>query len=188
MKNLNFILMLSFFISTLNACNFSQTIPVNKEDKTPLSVNKSSNNSKSDTEDLEKINEITSCSPEKIYKGENLTISFEKNHGENFAIISEKTRDYYFLTLDDTSYFPIMPPDKFGELLTLELKTSKVSILRGETRNGVFFKSKPFFTRTGWYLVLIGHQELDVDFEDAILRSSGRCRVYYVNKKRPKKK
>jgi hypothetical protein len=188
MKNLNRILMLTSLISILSACNFSQTNPIIKKETVSIPVNKSIDDSKSGVEGSIEVNEITGCMPQKIYKGETIKLSFEKNHGENFAIISEKTKDYYFLTYDDSSYFPIMPSDKFKELLTLELKTSKVRSMSDKTYNGVSFKSKLFFTQTSWYWVLISHQGLDVDFEDAINRSTGRCRIYYVNKKRPKRK
>jgi hypothetical protein len=186
MKNLNRVLMMSFLVFAFSACNFSQTNPITKEN--PIVINKSIDNTQSSVEDLEKSNEITGCMPQKVYRGETIKISFKKNHGENFAIINEKTRDYYFLTYDDSSYFPIMSSDKFKELLTLDLKTSNVRSLSNKTRNGVFFKSKPFFTKTSWYLVLVSQQGLDVDYEDAINRSSGRCRIQYINKKRPKKK
>jgi hypothetical protein len=186
MKSLNRVLLISSLISALSACNYSQTNTIIKEEITP--VNKSTDTPKSDAQDSKEANDIIGCSPEKIYKGENLAISFKKNHGENFVIINEKTRDYYFLTDDDSSYFPIMSSDKFKELLTLELKTSSVRSLSNKTRNGIFFKSKPFFTKTGWYWVLVSQQGLDVDYEDAILRSSGRCRIKYIDKKRPGEK
>ncbi len=183
MKNLNRLLILIFIISVLSSCNFSQTTP-NTGDKAQIQINKTIDNSKPNKE---KDNEITGCT-EKTFKGETIKILFKKEHGDNFAIISEKRRNYFFLTDNNAKDYPKMSSDKFGSLSTFELSISEVRYSSEEIRDGVFSKSKPFFSKTGWYWILIGHQGLDVDFEDAINGSSGRCRVFYENKKRPKKK
>ena len=133
--------------------------------------------------DDEDGNEITECSPQKIYRGETFIVSFRKSHGQNFAIYNEKTREFYFLTANAPFYFPQIPPDEFEKLTQLELDTLKVRNDSKELDDSGENKSKLYFDRTGWYRIIIGHQALDVDFID--MPVTGSCRVYYVNKKRP---
>lgn len=133
--------------------------------------------------DEEDGNEITECSPQRVYRGETFKISFKKSHGKNFAIYNEKTRDFYFLTLPAKEYFPQMLPDEFEKLTFIEFDTQKVRSSSDEIGSDGYNKSKPYFDRTGWYQIIIGHQGLDVDFID--MPVTGSCRIYYVNKKRP---
>ncbi len=178
-------------------CDLPQSTPINTE----ISAAQSNDNKSANTRVTANINidqtnadynneskegnEIKACSPQKIYQGETLMISFRKPHGQNFAIFNEKTRDFYFLTENDRYYFPYVRYDEFKEYLSLELDVSKVRNNSEKLDSEGYYLSKPYFTKTGWYRVIIGHQALDVDFED--MPVTGSCRIYYVNKKRPAK-
>lgn len=125
--------------------------------------------------------EIRSCQPEKLYKGDTLKIEFAAVHGRNLAIFNEKTRDFYFLT--ENAGEPSMLPDEFAKLRSVELEVSKVRNFVQQNDVGDERRSTPFFTKTGWYRVIIGHQALDVDFESMPI--SGMCRVHYTDSSRP---
>lgn len=184
-----------FLILILSGCDFDRsagandqysptvepTVSTNADSKPLVNVRIDKANAV-DSEDPADGNEITECSPEKVFQGDILKISFEKNHGQNFAIFNEETRDFYFLTANNLSYFPYMPPGDFKQQLTLELDVSKVRSASGEVDSEGYNKSKPYFTKTGWYRIIIGHQALDVDFED--MPVTGSCRIYFINKKR----
>lgn len=133
-------------------------------------------------------NEIIKCSPKKVYKGESFKVLFKKGHGKNFAIYNKKTRHFYFLTETSPYFYPYLSTDKFKELLEIEFNTKEVRS-SGEDlevdENGEYI-SKPFFSKTGFYRIIVGHQALDVDFIDMPI--TGMCEIYYVNKKRPKSK
>jgi len=148
--------------------------------------NANSNQINAIVDDSETENEITACSPEKIYRGETFKVSFKESHGKNFAIYNEKTREFYFLTANNRYYFPFIAPDEFEKLSFIELDTLKVRNNSEKLDSEGYYIPKPYFTKTGWYEVIIGHQALDVDFED--MPVTGSCRIYYVNEKRPKKK
>ena len=183
MKNLNRILTFGFLFTMLSACNFSQTVLPNNVNPTPSPVTKPVEETETVTDDIETGNEITGCSPERIYQGETLTVTFRKSHGQNFAIYNEKTRYFYFLTENNRYYFPYIRYDEFKEMSSLDLEVSKVRSMSEEIDSEGYNKSKPYFTKTGWYRVIIGHQALDVDFID--MPVTGSCRVYYVNKQCP---
>lgn len=159
---------------------------VNTNANVKTTVNTESNKANSVAENEEEGNEITSCLPQNIYRGESFKVTFKKNHGQNFAIYNEKTREFYFLTANDRYYFPFLSPDEFEKLTSIEFETLKVRNDSKELDREGYNKSKPYFTKTGWYRVIIGHQALDVDFID--MPVTGSCRIYYVNKNRPKGK
>ncbi len=194
MKILDLIVFLTFFILSCS-CDLSRSAGINNQYSATVqptvtnvsaepTVNVKSNQINAiDDENSEEGNEIINCSPEKIYRSETLKISFKKSHGHNFAIYNEKTRDFYFLTANDRYYFPFISPDDFEKLTDIEFDTQKVRGASEELDSEGYNKSKPYFTKTGWYRVIIGHQALDVDFED--MPVTGSCRIYFVNKKRP---
>lgn len=198
MKILNLLALLTLSI-LFSSCNLNSstvvnnqypatvqpTINTNANRKTEVNTKISKTNEVEDKNSQE-VNEIKDCSPQKIFKGETLTISFKDPHGQNFAIYNEKTRDFYFLTANDRYYFPYVHPDKFRKYLSLEFDTAKVRSMSEEIDSEGYNKSKPYFTKTGWYRVIIAHQALDVDFIDMPI--TGSCRVYYVNEERPQEK
>lgn len=163
-----------------NAAITQPTINANADAKPAINVEAGeANTSLADDRDG---NEITECVPQKVYRGETLKISFKKSHGKNLAIYNERTRDFYFLTENAPYYFPQMLPDEFEKHTFIELNTQKVRSASDKIGADGYNKSKPYFDRTGWYRVIIGHQGLDVDFID--MPVTGSCRIYYVNKKR----
>ena len=197
MKTLNLTLFLVFttlfggcdanYSAAMNNRNSAIVQPtVNTNANTKLKTDAESIESNTAVVDNEDGNEITECLPQKVYRGETFKISFKKPHGQNFAIYNEKTRDFYFLTENGRYYFPYVRYDEFKEYLSLDLDTSKVRNASEEIDSEGYNKSKPYFTKTGWYRVIIGHQGLDVDFID--MPVTGSCRIYYVNKKRPPEK
>lgn len=192
MKKLSLIF-ISIFPLLLNGCNFNHTaarnnynsalaqptasVIVNAQPTTNLEGDKSQ-----DFADDEEENEITECSPQKVYLGESFKVSFKKKHGKNFAIYNEKSKDFYFLTENAPYYFPQMSPDEFEKLSFIEFDTQEVRSSSDEIGKDGYNKAKPFFDQTGWYRIIVGHQALDVDFIDMPI--TGSCRIYYVNKKR----
>ena len=186
---------LGTIIIIFSGCDFTQSALVNSENSAVQTNNNKSTNARADAnvnvnqtktdhnDDSEEGNEIKQCSPKKIFQRETLTITFRKSHGQNFAIYNEKTRYFYFLTENDRWYFPYIRYDEFKKLLSLDLEVSKVRSMSEEIDSEGENKSKPYFTKTGWYRVIIGHQALDVNFID--MPVTGSCRIYYVNKKRP---
>ncbi len=197
MKKILSLLMLFGLLTALAQCGMNRPLILNNQSlavvqptvniNTTIRDNSNQTNSVIINEkNLKESDEITNCSPQKIYKDETLIISLKKLHGLEFAIYNEKTKDFYFLTANGQWYFPYISPDEFKNYLTLKLNTSEVRNRTDEEVESVGgYKTKPFFSKTGWYQVIIGHHALDVDFID--MPVTGSCRVYYVNKKRPKK-
>lgn len=167
-----------------NSAIVQQTVSTNANAKSKGNV--VSDEANTAVVDSENGNEITDCLPQKVYRGETFRVSFKKPHGQNFAIYNEKTRDFYFLTANGQDYFPFISPDEFEKRAYINLDTLAVRNPSEELDSDGDNKSKPYFTKTGWYRVIIGHQALDVDFID--MPVTGSCRIYYVNKKRPKGK
>ena len=195
-KYLNCTVLFGVLIAFLGGCEVSNSATVSKQyEVTVQPTVDTSGNAKSEINDesntiddknIDEGNEIKQCSPEKIYQGEIIEITFNTSHGKKFAIYNEKTRDFYFLTENAPYYFPQISPDEFEKLESIKLDTSKVRSSSDEIGSDGYNKSKLYFDRTGWYRVIVGHQALDVDFADMTV--TGSCRIYYVNEKRPREK
>lgn len=197
MKTLNLILFLVFVVFLIN-CDLNHSAAMDNQNSIPIqpkptaNANKKLNDntgkgeSNTNVEDKDEGNEITDCSPQKIYKGEILKVSFKKDHGQNFAIYNEETKDFYFLTANRENYFPFISPSEFEKRSYINLDTKAVRNPSEDLFSDGDNKSKQYFEKTGWYRVIIGHQGLDVDFID--MPVTGSCRVYYENKERSKEK
>jgi hypothetical protein len=127
-------------------------------------------------------NEILGCSPEKVYNGDVLNISFRKNHGRNFAVFNENTKHFYFVTAPNSCNYPTIPSAEFVEMSAFTMKINEVRSCSHQVNANGEEKSHPFFTSTGWYRVIIGHKSLEVDFQDMPI--TGSCRFYYDNQKK----
>lgn len=197
MKMLNLLVFLVFLLF-FNSCDVSNSAPVDNQlsakvqptvranDNTKLTVDVNSNKVADENEDVG--NEITECSPQKIYRGETLKISFRENHGGHFAIYPENREKFYFIESENMDgENPQITETELKKLQQIELNTETTSKTDfNKTDSAENYVIAKVFDKTGWYRVIIGHQGLDVDFID--MPVTGSCRVYYVNKKRPRGK
>lgn len=170
-----------FALSTvmLNSCSPSMT--ASKRESVAPTATPSIKESHVITEGSFDLREIRSCTPAKLFRDDTVKIEFSANHGRNFAIFNEKTREFYFLT--ENGFQPSMLPEEFRKIETLKLKLSEVFTRSDKTNSDGEFIQKPFFTTSGKYRIIIGHQGLDVEFESMPI--SGMCIIDYVNKPRP---
>lgn len=193
MKKLSFLIsLLSFSIILFSGCDSTQSAAANNRASskpqptvTPL-VNVNSTNNLNNN--YEEGNEITNCSPEKIYRGEILSISFRKPHGGKMLIYREPRENFYFINTNETGSSPILTEELLENSSNLELDTenTRKKNYRKTNSSGEYTIIDRVFNKTGWYWIIIGHEPLDVDFLD--MPVTGSCRFYYVNKKRPQGK
>lgn len=187
------------FTTSLVNCNKSQAVvspndslfpqpTVSKTNINASAAQKTNTNQLDITDNnLQGGNEIKSCTPEKLYRGDTLNILFAENHGGKMLIYREPRENFYFLDTGEDGTFPKLTEAEIKKLSSLELNTESTlqTNFRKTDSSGNYVIDR-VFNKTGWYQVNIGHQALDVDFID--MPVTGSCRVYYVNKKRSSRK
>lgn len=153
----------------------------------PVNQNTNTNQSNTVDDNAENGNEIKTCTPKKLYRGDTLSIVFAEKHGGKMLIYREPRENFYFLDSDADGSFPKLTEAEIEKLSSLELSTETTlqTNFRKTDSSGNYVIDR-VFNETGWYQINIGHQALDVDFVD--MPVTGACRVYYVNKKRPQRK
>ncbi len=189
-KRLNIILFSCFSIAFFSACpplqsraksgntlfNTAPTInPTNKvEDANP--ANQKVGNA-DNSKDSSGGNEITACSPRKLYRGEILTVSLRQPHGGYSAIRRMKDGRWFFL-YDVGKSEPVWNIEEFKLLSEFNINTeTAVNTTNLEDTEA----AERIFNQTGRYQIMVSDQ----DFGQCDPLWFGVCEVYYVNKKRP---
>jgi len=120
------------------------------------------------------------CPARTLYRGDTLAVDLPKSHrGDQFAIVDpDWTLLMISFNFSDAGVAPAISSDRFARmnqarLLTKEAKGSRYQELSG------FRVPQPIFTRSGWYLALIG-----TDFRRNDNGPFGTCWFHYVNESR----
>lgn len=196
MKRLNLVLALCFSTCTFGCYvekpaaldkDYSVTTQptVSDDENSKRKVDKST---KPESKDPNTGNEITDCSPKKIYRGETLTISFSTNHGGHLAIYPETKKSFYFIESENLEgENPQITETELKKLSSLELNTEttrKTNFNKVDKKEN--FLVERVFNKTGWYRIVVAHEGLDVDFID--MPVTGSCRIYYIDALKKKEK
>lgn len=186
---MNLILILSFFISLLAGCNSTQSASANNRilatpkptaNVSPTVAPVANANHSNNVDEDEDVGEIISCSPEKVYFGETLTVSMKTPHGMYSAIRRVKDNKWFFL-YGGKENEPAWNDNAFTKLSEITVNTetafNSTNVEIGETPEKIF-------TKTGKYRLMVSHEDFGQDDPPW----TGMCEVYYVNKKRPPEK
>lgn len=159
-------------IAAKTANNINQNVFVsgNENSYEPAETIKPINDKSSDG------NEIKSCSPEKLYRGDILTVKFNQPHSGYSAI----------LRMSDGKWFFLDYAEKSTPLWSVEtLKTLSEIKINPETAVNTTNSEKPekIFNKTEKYRIMISDQDFGQDDPPV----TGICIVEYVNEQRPQK-
>lgn len=198
MKNLlSLTLFLSFFVILSGGCASSPSVAqserqpkVEPNANTPSNLHSTGNSNLTNTSDTQNAEEgeIINCTPQKLYRGETVEIIFAQQHGGKMAVYREPRESFFFLNSNEDGSSPILTEAEIEKSAKLELNTEttrKINYAKADS-SGSYTKIDRVFNKTGWYRIIVGREPLDVEFES--IPVTGMCRIYYVNKKRPKQK
>jgi hypothetical protein len=118
-----------------------------------------------------------SCSPEKLFSGDTLTIDMSIPHGGDLAITDPDGKFFFVVYQPDTSEKssmrqPFMKIETFKNLSQLKLPTTLSATLMSKDGKG----NQAVFTKTGWYKLLLS-ENLETDIGIPVYE----CKVYYSN-------
>lgn len=125
----------------------------------------------------EDVGEIKSCSPEKVFLGDLLTVSLKVPHGRYSAILRVKDKTWFFLYGENSE--PAWNDRSFIFLSEITINTETAF---NSTNVEVGKTPEKIFTKTGKYRVMVSREDFGQDDPPW----TGMCEVYYENKKRPK--
>lgn len=187
-KSLNLILLSCFFLAFLNGCNRSQTAAQNNKNTVVVkpTANPNTKTATANENSLSAANantadavsqtddgEIKSCSPEKLYRGEILTVNLTQPHGD-YAAIRRMNDDKWFFLNDAERSEPVWSRAEFKTLSAIKINTATaVNTTNSET-------AEKIFNKTGKYRVMVSDQDFGQD--DPLV--TGICEVEYFHQKR----
>lgn len=122
--------------------------------------------------------EIENCTPEKLYRGDSISVKFNKSHGGYSAIRRIKDDKWFFLynyTEDNILSYDI---DEFKLVSQIEINTETARSFA--TYRQFDRVNERIFNKTGRYRVMVSHEDFGQDDPPW----TGMCEVYYVNEKR----
>lgn len=119
------------------------------------------------------------CSPQKLLRGDILTLDMATPHGGDLAVRAPDGTDFLIVYVENDEgpgAGSLMNPKEFINLSQLKLFTDK-----SKARPWVYGRDKNelIFTRPGWYQVRLS-ENLQTDDGTPVYQ----CRVYYSNKPR----
>jgi hypothetical protein len=126
------------------------------------------------------LNEKITCSPRKLYRGETLVITMPVPHGGDLAIVGpNKSFSFivYYQPDKKSKQQPLINRETFETMAQLKLATDQAREMMWADDEK---PSRLIFTRTGWYEVWLS-ANLETDDGTPV----AKCRVYYVNKRKP---
>ena len=126
------------------------------------------------------LNEKITCSPRKLYRGDTLVITMSIPHGGDLAIMGPD-RSFSFIVYyqpdKNSKQQPLIRREKFETMAQLKLATDQIrEMMWAEDEK----PNRLIFTKTGWYEVWLS-ANLETDDGTPV----AKCRVYYVNKRKP---
>lgn len=194
MKNLFILVLCSVFLLMIACTSFKPAAQSERQietDSTPnnpkeiKSANQSSQTNAVGEQNAE-TGEIISCAPERLYRGESVEIVFTKKHGGKMMIFREPRENFFFIDSTEQGSSPRLTEGEIenSERLTLNTETTRKTNYAKADASGNYTIVERVFNKTGWYRIVIGREALDVEFES--MPVTGMCRIYYVNRKRPK--
>ena len=126
------------------------------------------------------LTERVTCSPRKLYRGDTLVITMPVPHGGDLAIVGPNKR-YSFIVYyqpdKNSKQQPLISREKFETMAQLKIATNQIREMMWASDEK---PNRLIFTRTGWYEVWLG-ANLETDDGTPV----AKCRVYYVNKRKP---
>lgn len=113
------------------------------------------------------------CYPQKLYRGDTLTLDMTLPHGGEMFILLPNGKHLWFCypTFGNGETPPIIESKDFEKMERLQLVTTKAQGIDNETR-----RYKPIFTQTGWYTI-----RLSENAEQCDPIYDGEWKVYYSN-------
>lgn len=120
------------------------------------------------------------CSPERLFKGDTLTLDMATPHGGDLAVRAPDGTDFLVVFRphnEGPNAQPLMEAEKFIKLGQLKLVTDQTKARPWEYGRD---KNELIFTRTGWYQVRLSENLLSDDGTPLYT-----CRVHYTNKPKP---
>lgn len=188
MKNkLKIIPLTYFFIALSSGCDVSQSASVNNKAATNQPTVKASpafektvntNQTNRTGGDLEKGSEITGCSPNKLYRGESLTVSLRTPHG-GYAAIKRLADNRWFFLYGVEKSEPVWDIDLFAKIPEIKINTATAI---NTTNSGDDKTPEKIFSQTGKYRIMVGSEDFGQD--DPLW--TGMCEIEFVNEKRPR--
>ncbi len=119
------------------------------------------------------------CSPQKLFRGDTLTLEMATPHGGDLAVRTPDGTDFlvvYEPHDEGPAARPLMDAEEFMRLRQLNLITDKTKARPWEYGRE---KNELIFTRTGWYAVRLSENLLSDDGTPVY-----QCRVYYSHRPR----
>jgi hypothetical protein len=176
-KSLNLILLSSFFIAFSSGCDRSYSVAA--DNRNAIAAQPTANvavvvNTIAETSLDE--DKIKSCSPEKIYRGETLTVTFNQPHG-GYAAIRRMNDNRWFFLNDIEKSEPVWTVEQLKSLPQIKIQTTAINATNS-TENAI---AEKIFAKSGRYRIMIG----DEDFGQDDPPWTGMCEVEYVDGKRP---
>ncbi len=118
------------------------------------------------------------CSPQKLFRGDTLTLDMATPHGGDLAVRSPDGTDFFIIYSTEVSPAtrPLMDAERFMRLGQLKLVTDET-----KARPWVYGREKDelIFTKTGWYQARLSENLMSDDGSPLYT-----CRVYYVHRRR----
>lgn len=189
-KSVNAVIVLSLSVFLLKGCASTQSKIIGNDNSsksesafsisptvTPVITNADPTNK---TNKIEDAGEITNCTPNKIYKGETVTVTLKTPHGIYSAIRRLKDDKWFFL-YGDKNNNPVWNDKSFTELSEIKIDTSSAY---NSTNVDVGETSEKIFNKTGAYRIMVSNEDFGQDDPPW----TGMCEVFYVNEKRPEEK
>jgi hypothetical protein len=120
------------------------------------------------------------CSPQKLLRGDTLTLDMATPHGGELAVRAPDGTDFFVIFRPHVigpAARPLMDPERFMKFGQLRLVTDGIKARPWEYGR----KENEFiFTKTGWYEVRLSENLMSDD--ESPLHT---CKVYYVHRRRP---
>ena len=103
------------------------------------------------------------CAPQKLFKGDTLTLDMATPHGRDLAVRAPDGTDFlvvYQANNEGPNARPLMEAEQFIKLGQLKLVTDQIKARPWEYGRD---KNELIFTRTGWYQVRLSENLLSYD-------------------------
>ena len=120
------------------------------------------------------------CSPQKLFRGDTLTLEMTTPHGGDLAVRAPDGTDFlvvYWPQDKSPNTRSLMDPEEFKKLGQLNLITDKTKARPWEYGRN---KNELIFTKTGWYAVRLSENLLSDDGAPLY-----QCKVYYNHGRKP---
>lgn len=145
--------------------NLQPTVTPDKD----LNISPNTNSDKSKNE-----SEIKECLPQKLYRGDVLTVSFHPEHSGYLAILRLSDRRWFFLN-DVPNSFPVFGIEELKKLSEIKINTADAVNTTNSEENKI---NERIFRKTGKYRIMTSNEDFGQDDPPW----TGMCEVFYYDK------